>query len=376
MKNFRNYTDETIDFTPGINVIFGRNAQGKTNCAEAVYYLCTGTSPRTRRDKQMIQQGSASAEISVEAQAKYGTVSLWARITETGRELRVNGNKITRNADILGNLYSVFFSPHELRLIQDGPDERRRFLNVSISQLYRPYYIALARYNKILEQRNNLLKNKNLDDVYAMLPVWDEQLCQYAAIIISKRKEYLEMLGPHAKEAHAFLTDGAEELDVFPERKYAGTEGEIAKKLYNSLSQTYDKDIRLGFTGLGPHRDDIGIEINGTDAKTYASQGQTRTAALSIKLAEVEIFTETSGESPVLVLDDVMSELDLPRRKMLVRKTDNLQCLITCTHAERALYGKETSKIRIENGSVVRKNQPKREAPQQEQRQEQQQQQE
>ncbi len=358
LKNFRNYTDETISFTPGINVIFGRNAQGKTNCAEAVYYLCTGTSPRTRRDRQMIQTGAQAAEISVQAQARYGTVDLWARITETGRELRVNGNKITRNADILGNLYSVFFSPHELRLIQDGPDERRRFLNVSISQLSRPYYIALSRYNKILEQRNNLLKNKNLDDVYAMLPVWDEQLCQYAAIVISKRKEYLEQLGPHAKEAHAFLTDGAEELNVFPERKYAGSnEGEIAKRLYNNLSQTYDRDIRLGFTGLGPHRDDIGIEINGTDAKTYASQGQTRTAALAIKLAEVEIFTETSGESPVLVLDDVMSELDLPRRKMLVRKTDNLQCLITCTHAERALYGKETSKIRIENGAVVRKNQ-------------------
>ncbi len=358
LKNFRNYTDEYIDFTDGINVIFGRNAQGKTNCAEAIYYLCTGTSPRTKRNRQMIQQGADTAEISVDAVGRYGNIELYAKLTETGRELRVNGNKIQRNADILGNLYSVFFSPHELRLIQDGPDERRRFLNVSISQLSRPYYISLTRYNKILEQRNNLLKNKDTDAIYEMLPIWDEQLCQYAAIVISKRKEYLDMLEPHAKEAHAFLTDGAEELKVYPEKKYTGTEGEIAKKLFNALSSTYEKDIRLGFTGLGPHRDDIGIEINGTDAKTYASQGQTRTAALAIKLAEVEIFTETSGESPVLVLDDVMSELDLPRRKMLVKKTDNLQCLITCTHAERALYGKDTNKIRIDNGTVVRKQQP------------------
>lgn len=352
LKNFRNYSDERIDFAEGLNVLFGRNAQGKTNCAEAVYYLCTGTSPRSRRDRQLIKRGEQFAEISVLAEGRYGDMEIYAKITENGRELRINGNKITRNADILGNLYSVFFSPYELRLIQDGPDERRRFLNVSISQLSRTYYVALSRYNKILEQRNNLLKDKDVDMVYASLPVWDEQLCKYAAVVAYKRTEFVEKLAPVAREIHSYLTDGAERLDIFPEKKYRGGEKDIEKRLYDDLSSNYSRDLRLGFTATGPHRDDIGIEIDGVDAKTYASQGQTRTAALSIKLAEVQIFTELSGEPPVLVLDDVMSELDLPRRKKLVGRTSGLQTILTCTHAERVLYGREAKKIRIESGKV------------------------
>ncbi len=352
LKNFRNYIDERVEFSDGLNVVFGKNAQGKTNCAEAVFYLCTGISPRSRRDKQLIRRGEQCAEISAEAEGRYGKMLISAKITETGREFKLNGNKITRNADILGNLFSVFFSPHELRLIQDGPDERRRFLNVSISQLSRPYYTALSRYNKILEQRNNLLKSRSLEAVYDSLPVWDEQLCKYAAVVASKRAEYIEMLSPLAKEAHSYLTDGAEELCISPEKKYKGSAAELETRLFAELSANYERDIRLGYTASGPHRDDIDIEINGDDAKTYASQGQTRTAALSIKLAEVEIFKRLSGEYPVLILDDVMSELDLPRRKKLVERTSGLQTILTCTHAERVLYGRETRKIRIDGGKV------------------------
>lgn len=352
LKNFRNYIDEKVEFSDGLNVVFGKNAQGKTNCAEAVFYLCTGISPRSRRDKQLIRRGEQCAEISAEAEGRYGKMLISAKITETGREFKLNGNKITRNADILGNLFSVFFSPHELRLIQDGPDERRRFLNVSISQLSRPYYTALSRYNKILEQRNNLLKSRSLEAVYDSLPVWDEQLCKYAAVVASKRAEYIEMLSPLAKEAHSYLTDGAEELCISPEKKYKGSAAELETRLFAELSANYERDIRLGYTASGPHRDDIDIEINGDDAKTYASQGQTRTAALSVKLAEVEIFKRLSGEYPVLILDDVMSELDLPRRKKLVERTSGLQTILTCTHAERVLYGRETRKIRIDGGKV------------------------
>ncbi len=352
LKNFRNYEDESVDFSAGLNVLFGRNAQGKTNCAEAVFYLCTGTSPRCRRDKQLIRHGAAAAEISALAEGLYGEVEISARITEGGREVRINGNKITRNADILGNIFSVFFSPHELRLIQDGPDERRRFLNVSISQLSRPYYVALMRYNKILEQRNNLLKNRDLGMVYETLPVWDEQLCKYAAVIAFKRAEYADMLSPVAQGIHAELTDGAEKLEISPEKKYKGDEKQLATRLFDELSANYDRDIRLGFTASGPHRDDLDIVIDGTDAKTFASQGQTRTAALSIKLAEVEIFKKLSGEYPVLILDDVMSELDLPRRKKLAARTSGLQTILTCTHAERVLYGREVNKIRIEGGKI------------------------
>lgn len=353
LKNFRNYADECVEFKEGLNVLFGRNAQGKTNCAEAVFYLCTGVSPRNKRDKQLIKHGESRAEISLTAEGRYGNIELCAEISENGREFRLNGNKITRAADVLGNLFAVFFSPHELRLIQDGPDERRRFLNVSICQLSRPYYVALSRYNNVLEQRNNLLKLRDLDAVYDSLPVWDAQLCKYAATVARKRADYIEMLAPLAAAAHSFLTDG-EELKISPEKKYKGSEAELEKRLFDELSNNYDRDIRLGYTASGPHRDDLDIEINGVDAKNFASQGQTRTAALSIKLAEVEIFKQLSGEYPVLILDDVMSELDLPRRKKLIERTAGLQTILTCTHAERVLYGKEANKIKIENGAVKR----------------------
>jgi DNA replication and repair protein RecF len=354
LKNFRNYSEERFEFTEGLNVLFGKNAQGKTNCAEAVFYLCTGTSPRARRDKQLIKNGEEKAIISADCLGAYGDVTISAEIYENGREVKVNGNKITKNADILGNVYAVFFSPQELRLIQDGPDERRRFLNISISQLSKNYYTALLRYNRILEQRNNLLKNRDLDLVYETLPVWDEQLCRYSAIIAKQRADYIKRLSPLASSAHSHLTDGQEELVLSPDKNYKGDEEELAKKLFNDLTNNYDRDIRLGFTASGVHRDDLDIKINGTDAKSYASQGQTRTAALSIKLAEVEIFKEISGEAPVLILDDVMSELDLPRRKKLVERTEGLQTILTCTHAERVLYGKDANKIRIEGGAIKR----------------------
>ena len=354
LKNFRNYSEETFDFSPGLNVIFGKNAQGKTNCAEAVFYLCTGTSPRTRREKQLIRHGEEVANIACKCEGKYGEVEISASISESGREVKVNGNKIYRNADLMGNVFAVFFSPQELRLIQDGPDERRRFLNVSISQLSRPYYVALSRYNKILEQRNNLLKNRDLDMVYDTLPVWDAQLCKYASVIAKSRADYIAKLAPLASEAHSYLTDGQEELEISPEKKYKGDEAQLEKRLFDELSNNYDRDIRLGYTASGPHRDDLDIKINGADAKNFASQGQTRTCALAIKLAEVNVFKETCGEYPVLILDDVMSELDLPRRKKLVGRTDGLQTIITCTHAERVLYGKAVNKILIEGGAVKR----------------------
>ena len=352
LQNFRNYERENFEFSDGLNVLFGKNAQGKTNCAEAVFYLCTGASLRIRHDKQLVKMGAEHAFIQAEAQNRYGKVTIEANIFENKREIRVNGSKIGKNADLLGHINSVFFSPGELRLIQDGPDERRRFMNISISQTSPAYYTALLRYNKILDQRNALLKNSDYSLVLDTLPVWDEQLCKYAATIVKKRAEFLEKLSPYAKEMHAFLTDSAEELVVRPDKIYEGDEEEISKTLARRLSNNYEKDMRLGFTTVGPHRDDLEVLISGIDAKAYASQGQTRTAALALKLAEVQIFKDLSGEYPILVLDDVMSELDLPRRKKLLKKVDGMQTILTCTHAERVLYGAKCNKIHIENGRI------------------------
>lgn len=352
LQNFRNYECERFDFSDGLNVLFGKNAQGKTNCAEAVFYLCTGASLRIRHDKQLIRIGAESAKIVAEAENRYGRVTIAADIYENKREIRVNGNKIAKNADLMGHINSVFFSPGELRLIQDGPEERRRFMNISISQTSSAYYTALLRYNKILDQRNTLLKNHDVSLILDTLPVWDEQLCKYAAVIIKKRVEFLDKLAPYAKEYHALLTDGAEELVVRPDKKYEGEESDIAATLLKKLENNYEKDLRLGFTTFGPHRDDLDVLISGVDAKAYASQGQTRTAALALKLSEVQIFKMLSGEYPVLILDDVMSELDLPRRKKLLKCISDIQTILTCTHAERVLYGAECNKIRIENGRI------------------------
>ncbi len=354
LHNFRNYEDETFSFTDGVNVLVGRNAQGKTNCAEAVFYLCTGASLRIRHDKQLIRKGTDCAVLRAETQSRFGPVALEAHIFENKRELFLNGNKVSRAVDFLGNMKSVFFSPGELRIVQDGPDERRRFLNLSISQTSKAYASALLRYNKILDQRNNLLKERDVGLIFETLPVWDEQLASYAAVLIRHRREYLKQLSPLAAEAHSFLTDGGEELRLSADGDYPETEGEIAEKLKKELSSAYERDVRLGFTTVGPHRDDIRILVDGNDARGFASQGQTRTAALSMKLAELEIFKRLSGEAPVLILDDVMSELDLPRRKKLLARTQGVQCILTCTHAERLLYGKETHKIRIQGGRIVR----------------------
>ncbi|HIY78143.1 MAG TPA: DNA replication/repair protein RecF [Candidatus Borkfalkia excrementavium] len=354
LKNFRNYREETFEFSDGLNVLYGRNAQGKTNCAEAVFYLCTGTSPRAKKDRQMILSGEERAFVGAEAESRFGRVSIEAEIFESSREIRVNGIRIGKNADLLGNINGVFFSPAELRLVQDGPEERRRFLNVSISQMYKSYYTALIRYNKILEQRNALLKNRDLDLVFETLPVWDAQLCRYAAEIVERRAGYVAMLSPAAAKMHAYLTDGAEELEISSDRHYPQERAEIEKKLAEEFADNYERDVRLGFTASGPHRDDLKICIGGKEARVYASQGQARTAALSVKLAEAQIFRELSGEYPVLILDDVMSELDLARRRKLLSCVDGMQTILTCTHTEKVLFGKTVNKIRIVGGKIKR----------------------
>lgn len=350
LDNFRNYEHECFTFTEGLNVLTGKNAQGKTNCAEAVFYLCTGASLRIRHDKQLIKRGAEYARISAETESRFGNVSLEAVVYENKRELFLNGNKI-RPVDFLGNMNSVFFSPGELRLIQDGPDERRRFLNLSISQTSREYRVALTRFQRVLDQRNNFLKGH--EGGFDMLDVWDEQLATYAARVVKKRREFLAELSPLACAAHAYLTDGEEELSLGMDGSYPEDEEGVRAKLEREIAASRERDLRLGFTTVGPHRDDIRVNINGQDARGYSSQGQARTAALAMKLAETEIFRMKTGEAPILILDDVMSELDLLRRKRLLDRVKDLQCILTCTHAERVLYGTESNRIRIHAGKVI-----------------------
>jgi len=357
LKNFRNYDFETFEFDNGINVLAGENAQGKTNCAEAIFFLCTGYSPRANKDKLVIKNDAETAEIEGTAQSEYGKVSVKIDFSKSDlKEIFVNGIKVLKMGELMGNMHSVFFNPSELKLVQESPEDRRRFLNVSLSQMSKSYFYALARYNKILSQRNNLLKEPRRSIIESTLPIWDKQLCAQAGKIIKARNEFLTELAPVASQKHAILSDGKEELQMRTESGYSGSEEEIADAMNENLRNAFDKDMRLGFTTIGPHRDDIKFTLNGADVRVFGSQGQQRTVALSIKLAEAEIFKARTGEYPILILDDVLSELDRKRQRKLVSAIDGIQTIFTATGFDRALFkGKQATKFTIANGKIKKK---------------------
>lgn len=354
LKNFRNYTEEEFSFDGGINILTGANAQGKTNAAEAVFLLCTGYSPRATKDKQLVKSDEEKSNISCSAQTNYGNINIEMVISRTAnKSVKINGTPIARIGELLGNVNSVFFNPGELKLVQEAPEDRRRFLNISLSQMHRSYFYALNRYNKILFQRNNLLKERDRYMVLDTLPIWDKELTKYAAKIVCLRNEFLKVLGPYAEQAHADLSGGKEKLTVSTESGWYGTEEEIAYAIGEDLKSAYEKDLRLGYTNVGPHRDDMKISLNDTDVRIYGSQGQQRTVALSIKLAEAEIFKARTGEYPVLILDDVLSELDKPRQRRLMARLCDIQTILTCTNVDRTVIkDKNFKKITISCGKI------------------------
>ncbi len=355
LKNFRNYDEEEFSFSDGVNIISGANAQGKTNCAEAIFYLCTGYSPRAGRDKQLISAGADKGSVFGEAVSAFGKITVdIALFNDKNKEIKVNGVPISKVGELFGNVNSVFFNPAELKLIQEAPEDRRRFLDISLSQMSSKYFYALQKYKKVLTQRNNLLKEKDRDMVYDTLPVWDVSLASAGARVVYERNAYISKLAPYAKEAHFLITDGQEEMSVSGDYKYEGEEGEIYDGLIAALKERIDKDYELGYTTVGPHRDDLKIRVNGVDVRTYGSQGQQRSCALSLKLAETEIFKERFGEYPVLILDDAYSELDKSRRENLMVAAKKMQTIITCTEPDCVPHFELYNNIKIRNGKIVR----------------------
>ncbi len=354
LKNFRNYENEEIVFSPSLNLLTGFNAQGKTNALEAVFFLCTGYSPRVNKERLVIKNGETEAEIYAKAKSNYGEVSVKIIFDKNDKKrIFINEIEVLKIGELLGNIHSVFFNPSELKLVQETPEDRRRFMNVSLSQMSKNYFYALQRYNKILAQRNVLLKDPDLELVKQTVPIWDEELTKYASKIIFERNKFIERLAPKAREKHAFLSDGKEDLIINTESEYKGTEEEIKQALKLDLKHAFYKDIKLGFTTVGPHRDDIKFTLNGMDLKVYGSQGQQRTTALSLKLAEAEIFKERFNEYPILLLDDVLSELDKKRQKKLIDATSNMQTIFTATGVDYSVFkGRSYFKAIIENGKV------------------------
>lgn len=356
LKDFRNYEAQEVDFFPELNVLFGENASGKTNLIEAVYLCGVGRSPRTSKDKELIRYGAESASVKLVLEKKYRQHTVEIYISKNGKKaVKIDGLPVQKMGDLLGTLNVVFFSPDEMRFIKDTPDLRRRFMDISLSQQKKSYFYALQRYSKILKQRNTVLKQneKTLSD---MLDIFDEQLSKEGAEIIWDRQAFLRELSLPAADAHSAISGGKEELVLSYETDTEGaTKEELQKNLKAQLFAGREKDARLQFTNCGPHRDDIKILLNGTDARKFASQGQQRTTALSVKIAELRMFEKETGELPVLLLDDVLSELDEKRQKFLIEAAKSVQVILTGTSYN---VDKPAALFKVENGkcSFLRKN--------------------
>ncbi len=326
INNFRNYDLEEINLNKNINIFYGENAQGKTNIIESIFLCSMGKSFRAKKDKEMIKLNAEQANIEIEYQKQDRDGKIKIEINNK-KNIYLNGIKIKKLSELLGNINTVIFTPDDINILKGGPQNRRRFLDIMISQLKPNYMYHLNVYAKIIEQRNNYLrqireekKDENL------LEIWDEKLVEEAYIIYQYRKEFIEKIKYKIKNIHSEITDKKEDIKI----EYI-THCDSKEKYIKLLKERKKLDIIKGYTTKGIHRDDFIIYINDKELRIYGSQGQHRTSILSLKLAEVEIIKEEIGETPILLLDDFMSELDEKRREHFLEKIENTQVIITCT---------------------------------------------
>ena len=337
INNFRNYKLEKINLEKNINIFYGENAQGKTNIIEAIFLCSMGKSFRAKKDKEMIllSKENASVEIEYKKLDRDGKIKIELN---NKKNVYINGIKIKKLSELLGNINIVIFTPDDINILKGGPQNRRRFLDIMISQLKPNYMYNLNLYLKTLEQRNNYLRQiKEEYKKEELLDIWDEKLSEYAINIYNYRKEFLEKINKKIKNIHQEITDNKEEIEI----EYLSEC--INKEEYLKLLKGRRKlDIIKGFTTKGVHRDDFVIYINKKRLDIFGSQGQHRTAILSLKLSELNIIEEEIGEKPILLLDDFMSELDEKRRNHFLEKINDTQVIITCT-----------DKINIENKNIL-----------------------
>ena len=351
LLSYRNYPNQTINFSGGLNVLHGSNAQGKTNLLESIYFCAIGKSTRVSKEREVILWGKDEAKIKLISQKKYNNSTIEIYFSKKqNKSIKINGISIKKIGELMGEFNAVYFSPDELKLVKECPEDRRRFMDISIAQTSKTYFYLLNRYEKVLANRNKLLKTyTDINNIKDVIGVWNEQLADIGSKIISARIGFLTKLSSYAKLAHNYLTSEKEDLKL----SYSGIVKEsvekIKEEILNKLEKNIEKDFSLGYTTIGPHRDDIKIFVNDIDIKTYGSQGQQRTCALSLKLAELEIIKEQTGEYPVLLLDDVLSELDYARRKKLLNFTQKTQTILTCNEFD---YDIPCTKFKIENGEI------------------------
>ena len=348
LKNFRNYTEQEIELDPHINVFYGDNAQGKTNILEAIFISGFGKSFRTSKEKEMIKLGEDFLETNIfyDKSDRSGKIKI---IIAEKKQIEVNGVKIKKLSELIGNLNLVIFTPDDIQILKNGPAERRRFLDMMIGQLRPKYVYILNLYLKTLEQRNNYLRQIREDNKSEnMLEIWDEKLAEYAENICKYRSEFIQKLNNEIKKIHPKVTENNEKLEI----KYI-TECNDREEYVKLLKQRRKLDIIKGYTTKGIHRDDFKCFINEKEIEVYGSQGQHRTAILSLKLAELYVIYKEIGEYPILLLDDFMSELDEKRRKSFLSYIKDTQVIITCTDKMELDKLNEYKLFNVKKGKIV-----------------------
>ena len=352
LNNFRNYTNTVATFKNGLNFIVGKNAQGKTNLLESIYLLSVGKSPKNSKEKQLIRFNQTKAKIGVDFSTIAGNKNIQMYLDKSDKKsITINKLNILKLTELVGILSVVYFSPDELKLIKEVPEDRRNFLDVSISQFDKTYLYNLLKYNRILKMRNQILKSFDSNESkIEQLALFTPQLVDTAVKIIEKRLDFIKKLQNIAKNIHKTITID-ENLDIF----YSYNKKEdipIKQDLLNQFNQSIQKELELGYTTIGPHRDDIIFKINDLDCKHYASQGQQRTVALVVKLSLMEVIKEEIGEYPILLLDDVLSELDSSRQDRLLNLTTKYQTFISCTSIPNTNL--QYNKTEISSGQILK----------------------
>ena len=325
--NFRIYENLSLTFDGGTNILYGDNAQGKTNILEAIYTSGTSKSHKGSRDRELIRFGQQEAHIRtvVEKDEREFQIDIHLKKNKA-KGIAINRIPIKKASDLFGILHIIFFSPEDLNMIKNGPAERRKFLDVELCQLDKIYLSDLSNYNKALNQRNQLLKDIYFrPDLKDTLPVWDMQLLKYGKSIIQRRRQFVEEIGGIAAGIHHKISGGREELHL----RYEPNIEDIFFE--DELIRAKEKDLKTGQTSVGPHRDDLKISVGDIDMRRFGSQGQQRTCALSLKLSEIQLVERTIHDTPVLLLDDVLSELDKNRQNYLLDNINDTQTMITCT---------------------------------------------
>jgi len=358
LTNFRNYDDLHVDFNPNVNLILGNNAQGKTNLLEGIYLTSIGRSFRTNKDSDLVKFNQNLEKVRTSAVKEVYDTSVEIIIKKDAKKaIKKDGVNIKRTSELLDNILIVIFSPEDLKIVKDEPEKRRKFIDRELCQIKPLYYESLSNYKKALLQRNMYLKESHIDN--NILDLWDVQLAKYGSRIINMREKFVKKVSDFSSRIHGSITNGKESLflEYNPNINFIEHAEDKEGFFYDEIKKSFANDMRQRTTTKGPHKDDISFYVNGINMRNFGSQGQQRTCALSLKLAELNLIKEETGEDAILLLDDVMSELDIERQEYLIKTLKENQLFITTTDIDQKLMESfpDAKIIYVDQGKISEK---------------------